>query len=274
MNEFLANYYKTAGQTKQAQEETVATDDLEKMAQLTILAQDAQAQGIDLSHLSDEELLKLAEDHHQETTTQTENASEEEKMQEKIAAAKFEEADFLGRAMAHSMWQELGEIQKEAQRSGPKLTEEGARAYERYAGGLGERLQETQEEAAKPKGVLGKVVAKAKGVGKQVAETAAKYPRTATALKIGLPAAAALGVGTGVGRATKGEKKEKAASAFDQLVQARAYDHLAAAGMIDDQGNVAAPTQTKEAADFDTVVDTNALQYLESLGYPIEWNNQ
>lgn len=75
------------------------TDDDHKIIKLI---KDAQKYGIDLQlYMSDEELLKLAEDYHTD--------------QEKIATEMFEEANFLGRdiTMCHCLVKELKEIEQD-----------------------------------------------------------------------------------------------------------------------------------------------------------------
>ena len=90
--------------------------DLEKTAQHMMLSKLAEAEGIDLSDLSDEDLDALA----QQVAGEGEGAGEgtveeggEEEGGEEELQAKFAEADFLGRVMAHSYTNELQKIAAE-----------------------------------------------------------------------------------------------------------------------------------------------------------------
>lgn len=68
-------------------------------------------------------------------------------------------------------------------------------------------------------------------------------------------------------------QKNKAASdsAFDHLIEKRAFEILAANGLADDYGNVIPPDAfEKTADDFDSIVDDAALELLEAHGYPVE----
>lgn len=96
--------------------------------------------------------------------------------------------------------------------------------------------------------------------------------RGGKAAVIAAPIAAAVG-----GGALYAHKKKAASdeSAFGQLVAGRAYEILAANGLADDYGNVIVPEsfeKTAEHDDFDSVVDSAALELLEANGYPVEWD--
>jgi len=106
MDQFLAEYYGT----DELADNGVMDDDIEKMAQLTLLTKEAAAEGVDLSEFNDYELLEMADDLYGGT-------GYGDDLMEKEAAAKFEEADFLGRVMAHSFHQESDEIVKQAERA-------------------------------------------------------------------------------------------------------------------------------------------------------------
>ena len=114
MDEYLAQIYGTG---------TGASDDLEKTAQAAMLQKLAEDEGIDLSGLSEEQLDALAQ---QVVSDQDGAAAPDDGAQaadngvsagdanaEEEAQAKFAEADFLGRVMAHSYTQELNKIAQE-----------------------------------------------------------------------------------------------------------------------------------------------------------------
>ena len=110
MNEFLAEIYGT----------NAGSEDLQKTAQAHMLDKLAEEEGIDLSGLTEDQLNALAQ---QVVSSNPEIASqagveqapaaapaEGETEAEKVAQAKFAEADFLGRTMAHAFVNEMNEI--------------------------------------------------------------------------------------------------------------------------------------------------------------------
>lgn len=286
MDNFLADYYGTGAPAE------TTNDEIEKMAQLTLLAQDAQEQGIDLSEFSDEELVKAASELYPGAAYQDDI--------EKEAAAKFEEADFLGRVMAHSFNQELGEIEKEAaslkgvydatlgrvgraaQRAVGKryLPRDGViggtgtehRLLRRLGGGrrpkFWKKMTDTERSAflqsAEHSGMpIAKGVGRL-GRGASVAAQAATVAGGAAGL-----GAAGYGAHRGAKAIYGGKDKKSADSAFEQLALERAYEHLDGAGYDADQFFGV----DKTAADLDAAVDRAALEFLEANGVPVEWNN-
>lgn len=269
MDPFLADYYGT-GQGAGYDE-----DALEKMAQLTLLTKEAEEEGIDLSELSEEELLALSEEVY---------GGDEDPM-EKEASDMFETFDFGGRVMAHSMWNELEAIQKQAAKAGRGTMEEGSS----FANVVGRKAKEKapgksmtfRELGRKIKGAPGRA---AESVGRAVTPTFIKRRLAARSASIGPRYAkylkgiggATMGLGAagltagGIYAAKKRKEKKSSDSAFDALVEQRAMEHLYASGYMDDQGNVYGPEVEKTAGDFDEYVNDAALQYLSELGYPVE----
>jgi hypothetical protein len=318
MNQFLSELYGT-GTTKTAAEQPATPEpapspateeEIEKMAQLALLADDAAARGIDLSQYSDEEILKTAAE------VYGGGAPEQEAPADQEAIEKFAEYDFGGRIMAHAFEQERELIAMEkagarrkavvSRSGGASLTEEeaktlaqqlsaqhstakplqtaqdaakyeGAAAAGRHAGGHGQatKLDEALFKLRTGTERLpGTVKARARGAGQDVAKTWGSGAKgKAKLIAAGLGAAGALGgVGYGGYRGVQA-LREKKSSAVDQLIQRRAVEKLAAHGWIDDQGNILAPPpagQEKVAEDFEAQVDAAALQYLAELGYPVE----
>ncbi len=272
MDNFLAEYYGTAAQDEGA----YADDDLEKMAQLTLLTKEAAAEGVDLSQFSDQELLAMADELYGGETAGAPDM-------EKEAQAKFEEADFLGRIMAHSFNQELGDIEKQA-----GWAQEGAKRLEGAAGraasgvrrgaewlggktiGKGRRGAISRDIAGGEWAQRGGERMSAKGrrefekaVREQAGERVGTMARRRGYGMMGAGGALAAGAGgAGIYAATRDKKKKSSDSAFEQLVLDRANEHLEAAGLLQ-----------KEAGgdDFDTAVDRAALELLEANGYPVEW---
>lgn len=135
VNQALAAMYDTNGAGSALAEEQT------KIAHLSLFAQAAAAQNIELEKMAEadrEELFqafteKLAEesddDEDEEKDEESDDSSDDDDDSEKDAAARAEfaaanewqeknaQADFLGRRMAHSFWDEYNEIQKEAKQS-------------------------------------------------------------------------------------------------------------------------------------------------------------
>ena len=105
MDEWISQIYGTNGATQ--------SNDIEKTAQAMMLNKLAEEEGIDLSGLSEEDLNALAQqviadDADGSVAEPTGDEGGEEELQ-----AKFAEADFLGRVMAHAYTQELQKIAQE-----------------------------------------------------------------------------------------------------------------------------------------------------------------
>jgi len=292
MNQFLADQYGTGGVDED-------TDALEKMAQLTLLVKEAEENDIDLSELSEEEALELADELYGDEEYEDEDDFEKE------AAAKFEEADFLGRVMAHSMWQELDEIQKEAGLK-EKAVDLGRRAYGATLGRVGKGVEQKlmnryRGEGKMPTKLESRIIQRLGGVkrkyrGKKITDD--NYEQWAGSRKvrrgmkrgahrleragrIGAEAATTAGaLGAVGGTAWAGKKgidalrdgKKKKASAFLKLAEDRALEMLYDEGYIDEYGNVYGAEKTASAGDFDTTLDTAALEILEANGWPVHWN--
>jgi len=107
MDEWLANVYGTNAAGSE--------NDLEKTAQAMMLEKLAESEGIDLSGLNEEQLDSLAQQVVSDNEAQPGTAAPEAQVPagEEEAQAKFAEADFLGRVMAHSYTQELSKIASE-----------------------------------------------------------------------------------------------------------------------------------------------------------------
>ncbi len=256
MNEFLADLYGTR--------ETIGVEDssdVEKLAEAQILDDVLKSEGIDVDQLDDGTILKLAHEifgddselvksaaEESEETEEEEAAEEsEEESEEEKTAAEAEKADTFGRIMAHSMVQELGNIEKQAainpDLARGALRHLGTKAGKGLSGGrqLGKVEGKVRELAfkAKPK------VEKAK---KHLSKHKGKY-QAGTAAVAGLP----------VGMALKKGKK-KAASAIDKLAEQRALEILAENGIeVDD-------SQDKLAS----AVEQRAWEMLAEAGYVSE----
>ena len=155
----------------------------------------------------------------------------------KEAEAKFQEADALGRVMAHSYIDELEKISS---------------------------ARETEKTAMR---IRGGDVARATGSRvKDVAGRAAGFARKHK----GVAAGAAVGGGIGFvgGRASK---REKTASAFEKLANDRAFQILQTLGIDPTTGQPLQPQeqQQEQDVDFGAAVDQRALQLLSEAGYDV-----
>ena len=286
INAFLAEHYGT-GKTAGAQP---SQDDFEKQASVELFCKLASDQGIDLNSLTDEQVQGLYDGWLNKEAEEEEEKKEEEKKVEKAkeeheekkeSAAKFAEADFLGRVMAHSFAQESEKIAWSAKELGTRVVEgakglgkswlshvkgENVEAAKQLHRGQLERLYEAGGRHTKgtPATETGKMLLKERA--KRVAA-------------IGAPVAAVGAAGAaGVHHATK-----KESSALDELAFGRAAELAYAGGFDPDeaQSKIAAAftldliedsMKVASASDLGTAVDIRALELLERVGYPITWN--
>lgn len=77
-----------------------------------------------------------------------------------------------------------------------------------------------------------------------------------------------IGAGIAAGLGTAGYAGSKMKNSFDEAVYERAAEHLAAAGLIDQDGDLLDPGYAVKTAQD---VDAAALGLLEEMGYPVEW---
>jgi len=193
----------------------VSEEEMQKTAQLQLLAKIAEDQGIDLDQLSDEQIMEAysyLQEAGQEKVASEQHYESEADTMTKEAAEMAQNAETMGRIMAHAYVDELKGIQKAA---------------------MMKAAEEDEEEEKKE----------------------SKNPLVA---------------------AMKGEKKddeEKEKDAFDQAVEYEAIEMLKAAGAINQDGTLMSPEQYRAAAGYadETVVKTAALQTLEAMGYPVNW---
>jgi hypothetical protein len=286
-------------------------EDLEKTAEAELFVKLATQQGIDVTQMSDEDVTQLygfvfnktaeeeskGEEHeeHEEHETAKEEKVEEEKKKEsaahehqtKLAFAKeAAQADELGVRMARAYVAELNKI--------------GSELLAKQAADAGEAPPEgTDKEAAMPEG-LAKALGKVKEVGKKVGDSArsgafdagSALNRGAGKVKevagkgadfakkhkttIGVGAGAA-SVGAGAGYAA-GRKKES--SATDQLALEQAvkiafdagFDPEEAATLVTSRFNLGLEESTKLGSTWEEQVNIRALEYLEAVGYPVNWD--
>lgn len=302
MNPTLAAMYNTHGAGAAAAEEQT------KIAHLELFAKAAMAQGIDLSQLDQgtrEELYseftsKLAE----EEGMDDEEDEDEEEEEEKDAAARREfaaqaewqeknaQADFLGRRMAHSFWDEYNEISKEARSAGEVLDKGigAVKTYGRRLSGSDVRKAEKAKDTAigharraKDMSSSDKVVQRYGKKATDAAGTAADEAKKSRKARLitGGAVGGAGAVGGGIAALSGGKDKE--ASAFDFEAAEQALKLASASGWDEHEADqrlaavlTLGPGESEKIAhaggDYGDALNIRGLELLETAGYPVDWN--
>lgn len=178
INEWLSEVYGTGS--------AGSGDDLEKTAQSMMLEKLAEQEGIDLSGLDGDQLNALAQqiisDAEGMEQAPDDGAPSDE---EEEAQAKFAEADFLGRVMAHSYTQELNKIAEEAAAAeGEKKVPPQIAAAVAAAEKKEEKKEEKEEE--KSAGILASAIRKLGGsIGDEEQQLEEYVEKRAEALAVG-----------------------------------------------------------------------------------------
>lgn len=289
MDQWLANIYGTGG-----------GEDLEKTAQAVMLQKLAEEEGVDISGLDEAQLEALAQevlgddgdvvqdggiDPQQQQQIEGGQPVVTEEQLAKEAQAKFEEADFLGRVMAHAYTQELEKI---------AASQEQEKTAAFHAGGtprsLGNRMR------------FGALKAKMKGraaledAGKKIRSGAGRAAEHVKKHK-GTYAAGAAGAAGAYAAGRAGKNKE--ASAFEKLAFEHAQQILGAAEQsaaqqdairqqamqqrqVPQQSRFAAQPQQpqmqpqqpqmqqQQSPQFQQALDERALQILAENGYDVD----
>lgn len=313
MNPFLAQYFGTNATPEMIEEQS-------KQAEAETFVQLAKEAGIDLNQYSDEQVAELYEQVMGKTASDDGDEDDEEKKEkakEEFEAKKesqaklasmLEEGTTMGQIIAHSMWNELGEIQKEAGR----WSDGAAKAKEMYgkAKGRGKALLEhaltKRDEAG---GILGTAYgrgfgAKLKGQKASIEQLSKENPLRAAAekrlsamqqsragarkavhraaAKGGAGLALAGAAGKGVHSVASGREKDSAA-ALNELALELAVEKCAEAGWDVNQAvdrlvgvinlDLIDDDNTKiaYAQNIDGAVEIRALELIEAAGYPVTW---
>lgn len=295
MNLNLATMYGTPGA------EAVAAEEQEKVAQTELFCKLAADNGIDLNQFNDEQIQELWNSTFTKTAEEEkdkkenpfakkeegkehegkESKKEEEKEHEKeaaaqaefeatkVAQAKLAEADYLGRLMAHAYVNELGQIgsamgqDKEAAAKEASKASELLARFKGHAGGAAEKLKEH--------------AGKLKGHAEQGAEKAKSHVKSHPASYAGGAGAAG---GAAAGYAAGHHKK---ASALDEIAAELAVEKAAAAGWNAEEaaerlgaaltlGSLSDSEKVASAANYGEAREIRALELLEAVGYPINWD--
>jgi hypothetical protein len=287
MNDYLAQFYGTA---KVAAAPVVSDDELQKQASVDMFLKVAAAENIDLHSLPDEqvqylygEFVKAASEEPPEEKKEKEKKEEEEKKHAAAAAEhatklatteKLAEADYLGRVIAHSFVQELGNISKEAaSKEAAGMPEALRKGIEAAKGHAGKAIGAAKEHGAAAKEHADKAFEAAKGhMGKAVAEVK-KHPGASHA------AAGAAGAAAGAAAMHYGKKH---GSAFEQVAGETAVGFAGSQGWDTEEagrkvaavlelGLLGESEKVASEADYQTSIGIRALEILEVAGYPVTW---
>jgi hypothetical protein len=274
MDSFLAAYYGTTGTASPTETDKVAA--AEQEASFELFAKVAAAEGIDLTKMSDEQVMalytKVASDEGPPEHKEEGKEEEEKEKKEKEAAAKAElaaktaaatgaaatpegeaqekiaEADFLGRVMAHAYVQEMKKIAEAgtATETDPAAAEKTAadlkvrNLADKFRAGVHGAKAGAKSFAEKIKEHAGKAADKTKEPLHKAHVAVSKGMDTAkeTAKKHPGKALGAAGAAGAAAGGTGGfmAGKEKKGSALDELAAERAMAKVAEAGWDVDQG--------------------------------------
>lgn len=269
MNEFLAAMYDTRESIGASQDPS----DVEKLAEAQLLDEYLQAEGVDIDQLPGDTILKLAQDLIGEDSAIVKAAQQEQEAEDdegeeddESFETKLAEADFLGRAMAHSFWQEKTAIEKDAGiRDLPGRAWGVAKGYAGKAGegakGLGSKAKSWATKPGRDYKHIrehGAVNAKGERPGRWAA-----LKGSAKKNKAQVGAAAALGTAGAAGStyaATRGKKKES--SALDMLAEKRAMEWAAEHGLLEDQSSY--------EEKLGSAVDQRAYEMLQAAGIDVD----
>lgn len=267
MDPVLAQMYGTLGAGP-------TTEEIEKTANLDLLQKIAEAHEIDVNLLTEEQILQAAAalndvDLTKAAGEEPQGQLTEEQQVEMAKQAELEEfhrnMDYAGRIVAHSMMDELHQIQKAAseqlaaQESNPLLQ---AVAIEKEAAGASKLYQAVGRGLGRAQGVKAMSDQAARLTGKSALKRAGKGAAVAGA-------AGAAGYGAYRGAKALANKKKEGQ---EEAVFAKAAEFLADAGFVTDEGEILPPNEDfeKEAQELDAA----ALGLLEQMGYPVVWNGE
>lgn len=254
--------------------------DLEKQAQIELFAKLADANGIDLDQLSQDQISYLWDETFNKTASDNDEDEEEKKIEaakkeheaKKEAAAKVAEAVYLGEVMANSM---TAQLQKNA---GVKATFNTAVAHgKRALKSGGEHLDRVGKKVM----MIG-ADDDVKALAKQTAGIKGQRAAGAAVYGTGLTAAGgATVVGKKLYDRSQEKGKHKKSSALDDLAGEQAVIKAAEAGWDPEEAGqrvgalltlgVDESEKVASAQDLETAVDVRSLELLELAGYPVTW---
>jgi hypothetical protein len=277
-----------------------AAEEIEKTAELALFCKIAAEQGVEIDTLNDSQLEELynftmnktAEEESAKDKGETKDEEDEEKKEAAAAehraklahVAELQRADELGRKMAHSYVDELNKVgsallQQQGGAAQPETTKEAAMP-ERLAKALGKVkgfAGKASDSARSGAFDAGHALNRGAGKVKEVAEKGVEHVKAHKGA-YGAGAGTAAGAGAGFAAGRFGKKKES--SAVDTLALEHAVKMAHAGGFdVDEVAErlMAAntldlfPESTKMASTLEQQVELRALELLETVGYPVEW---
>lgn len=257
MNEYLAEIYGTMSSVEPEEE------NFQKEAAVQTLVKIAEAEGINLDDLSDEEVSQLLKE--------VEQGQEAAGDSEKEVKAALETGDMIGRTAAHAYVAELREIEKQAGARWDAVKAFGSKALGKINSATGlKQFREGRKGLAEirqaVKGSPQVKNLKGKEARSKIKEMMGSYKTSPLAqaygegkkkllTRVALPAAGAIGLGTGAAMMNK----KSADEAFEEAATERAWEMLAEAGY--DVEKMAQDSQVQE------VIEARALEMLGEAGY-------
>jgi hypothetical protein len=272
MNAELAAFYGTNGATE---------EDQEKLASVQNFAKLAAKHGVDLTQMEDAEVDALyAEVYPEFAKTAADNGfppkkkdedEDEEEDEKKEAAAQYHqeklafqekvaEADFMGRVMAHSFTQEMGNIEK------------GAADYSVMKTTTGKLLRRALKKG--PTGTQARALLK--GKAEKAGKAGMEHVKKHKGKYMAGGAAAGTGAGFAAGRktASAAQFEELAANHAIKVAEAGGYDVDQAHELVSSVYNLGLEETEKVAGvqDLDDAIHVRGLEYLEAAGYDVNWD--
>jgi hypothetical protein len=268
MDNWLAQIYGTA-----------QADDIEKTAQIHLLAKLAEEQGIDINTLSDDQINALASEFLDDGSQQAAPQAATQVAAAPVAAApafdanalakeaqaKFEEADLLGRVMAHAYTQELEKIAAEKEKTAGRF---GAVAAKGKAFGASAK-QHAGKAVEHVKGHKGHYGAAAAGLAAgeahgRMRKHASAFDKLAEMQAAEMLSAAGFDPSTGQDTTQQAQQHQQP----QQSQQPQGQDPGQVQGMLNQQPQAAQPQQDPQA-EFQQALDTRALEMLQAAGYDV-----
>lgn len=298
MDQYLAQLYNTNGAAE------IATEDMHKTANAELFCKLAADNGLDLSTMSDEQIAGVYAQVFPEDVGSDKVAAASEYVESKQEwAEKCAEADYMGRIMAHSFTQEREKIAGKEEAAEGLLSRAGKAiagsrfgkaigahdiAEGRKIQGLAKKLQDEPNrgyQAMRRRVPAGDNAAGGKSVKDRAAH---QMERGTQRVHAGYRRLGAVGAGTAatgtalaVGAHHALKKKESSAAAFEELAANQAikiaedagYDVEEAIDRVSAIHTLGLGESEKIAYvnDVDSAAHVRGLEYLESAGYPVNW---
>lgn len=260
---------------------TQPTEEQVKLAEAELFTKLATSQGIDLSSLSDAQVVELWNATFSKEAAEDEEAPKDEEKEEAKAESeeKAEEEKKEAAAREHAI--KVAHAEEEAR--SVKLGQIMAHAYvaevDKIAAARASGEGETKEAGMPPQ--LANALGKVRGAAGKGKELAGKAVGAAKENKKGLAAAGAGAAAVGAGFAAGRMSKKASVSNIDglaldhavKLAESIGLDAETAAARVNAVATLGLEDSDKLASDLDSQVHIRALEYLEAAGYQVSWDN-